>query len=79
MKKKQKKKVQWQQWIVMGFFMLIGAVCGVLMVSFVEQRGTENGSVLEDLIPLGGLFVGMYVGIFLQLIIHEAGHLVFGF
>ena len=78
MKKKQKKKVQWQQWIVMGFFMLIGAVCGVLMVSFVEQRGTENGSVLEDLIPLGVLFVGMYVGIFLQLIIHEAGHLVFG-
>lgn len=78
MKKKQKKKVQWLQWIVMGFFMLIGAVCGVLMVSFVEQRGTENGSVLEDLIPLGVLFVGMYVGIFLQLIIHEAGHLVFG-
>lgn len=78
MKKKQKKKVQWQQWIVMGFFMLIGAVCGVLMVSFVEQRGTENGSELEDLIPLGVLFVGMYVGIFLQLIIHEAGHLVFG-
>lgn len=78
MKKNQKKKVQWQQWIVMGFFMLIGAVCGVLMVSFVEQRGTENGSVLEDLIPLGVLFVGMYVGIFLQLIIHEAGHLVFG-
>ena len=78
MRKKQKKKVQWQQWIVMGFFMLIGAVCGVLMVSFVEQRGTENGSVLEDLIPLGVLFIGMYVGIFLQLIIHEAGHLVFG-
>lgn len=78
MKKKQKKKVQWQQWIVMGFFMVIGAVCGVLMVSFVEQRGTENGSVLEDLIPLGVLFIGMYVGIFLQLIIHEAGHLVFG-
>lgn len=78
MKKKQKKKVQWQQWIVMGFFMLIGAVCGVLMVSFVEQQGAENGSVLEDLIPLGVLFIGMYVGIFLQLIIHEAGHLVFG-
>lgn len=78
MKKEQKKKGQWQQWTVMGFFMLIGAVCGVLMVSFMEQRGAENRSILEDLIPLGVLFIGMYVGIFLQLTIHEAGHLVFG-
>lgn len=75
---KKKKKGQWQQWIVMGFFMLIGAVCGVLMVSFMEQWGTEDSSVIEDLIPVGFLFIGMYVGIFLQLTIHEAGHLVFG-
>ena len=80
MQKEQKKnnKGQWQQWIVMGFFVLIGAVCGVLMVSFVEQRVTQNSSVIGDLIPLGVLFIGMYICIFLQLIIHEAGHLVFG-
>ena len=78
MKKEQKKQGKWQQWIVMGFFILIGAGCGVLMVSFMEQRGTENSSALEDLIFLAVLFVGMYIGIFLQLTIHEAGHLVFG-
>jgi len=78
MKKEQKKKGKWQQWIVMGFFMLIGAVCGVLMVSYTEQRGTENSSELEDLIFFGVLFIGMYIGIFLQLTIHEAGHLAFG-
>lgn len=78
MKEKKKKKGQWQQWIVMGFFMLIGGACGVMMASFVDQRGSENSSILEELIPLGILFVGMYIGIFLQLTIHEAGHLVFG-
>ena len=78
MKKEQKKKGKWQQWLAMGFFMLIGAVCGVLMVSFMEQRVTENSSLPEDLISLGVLIIGMYVGLFLQLTIHEAGHLVFG-
>lgn len=78
MKEKKKNKGQWQQWVVMGFFMLIGAACGVQMASFVDRPGSENSSILEDLIPMGVLFVGMYVGIFLQLTIHEAGHLVFG-
>ena len=78
MKKEQKKKGKWQQGIMMGFFMLIGAACGALMVSFMEQRGAENSSAREDLIFLGVLFIGMYLGIFLQLTIHEAGHLVFG-
>ena len=78
MKEKKKKKGQWQQWIVMGFFMMIGGVCGVMMASFMDQRGSADSSILEELIPLGILFVGMYIGIFLQLTIHEAGHLVFG-
>ena len=71
MKEKKKKKGQWQQWIVMGFFMLIGAACGVLMASFVDQRGSADSSILEELIPLGILFVGMYIGIFLQLPIRK--------
>lgn len=78
MQEKKKKKGQWQQWFAMGLFVLIGAACGVLMVSFMEQRATENSSMLEDLIPIGILLVGMYIGIFLQLTVHEAGHLVFG-
>ena len=63
MQKKQKKKKtgQWQQWIVMGFFVLIGAPCGVLMVRFVEQRGAEDRSVLEDLLPLCDMVLIMTV------------------
>jgi hypothetical protein len=78
MNEKKKKKGQWQQWLFMGFFVLIGAVCGVLMVHFAEQNVTEGSSLWEELLPLVVLFVGMFVGIYLQLIIHEAGHLVFG-
>ncbi len=74
----KEKKGQWQQWLFMGFFALIGGVCGVLMVHFAEQNVTEGSSLWEELLPLVVLFVGMYVGMCLQLIIHEAGHLVFG-
>lgn len=78
MNEKKKKKGQWQQWLFMGFFVLIGAVCGVLMAHFAEQNATEGSSLWEELLPLVVLFVGMFVGMYLQLIIHEAGHLVFG-
>ena len=78
MKEKKKKKGQWQQWLFMGFFVLIGAVCGVLMARFAEQNVTEGSSLWEELLPLVVLFVGLFVGMYLQLIIHEAGHLVFG-
>ena len=78
MKEKKKKKSQWQQWLFMGFFVLIGAVSGVLMAHFAEQNATESSSLIAELLPLVVLFVGMFVGMYLQLIIHEAGHLVFG-
>ena len=76
--KEKKKKGQRQQWLVMGLFMLIGALCGLLMVSFLEQRSTADSSTAEDFISLAVLLLGMYIGIFLHIVIHEAGHLVFG-
>ena len=78
MKESKKKKLQWQQWISVGFFMLIGAACGFLMVRYIEEGASSERSFYEELLTLAGLFLGMYVSIFLQLIIHEAGHLVFG-
>ena len=77
-KKEAKKKIQWQQYIAVAFFMLIGAVCGVLMAQYVDKNAKPGTSGWENLFSLACLFVGMYVAIFIQLIIHEAGHLVFG-
>lgn len=78
MKENKKKKVQWQQWIGMGFFMLIGAACGFLMVMYIEEGASVDRPIHKELLTLTGLLLGMYVSIFLQLIVHEAGHLVFG-
>jgi len=78
MKQSKKKKFQWQQWLGMGFFMLIGAACGFWMVYFLEQNAAADRPVYVELLSLAGMLIGMYAGIFLQLIIHEAGHLVFG-
>lgn len=77
-KKEAKKKIQWQQYIAVVFFMLIGAMCGVLMVQYVDKNAQADASGGEELFSLACLFVGMYVAIFVQLIVHEAGHLVFG-
>lgn len=77
-KKKDKKKILWQQYIAMVFFMLIGAACGILMGKYINQSVQSDTSLGEELFSLACLFVGMYVAIFVQIIIHEAGHLVFG-
>ncbi|MBO5070293.1 MAG: M50 family metallopeptidase [Roseburia sp.] len=76
--KSKKKKVVWQQYIAVVFFMLIGAACGILMVKYVDATATPEQTLGEQLFFLVVLFVLMYVAIFLQIIIHEAGHLIFG-
>lgn len=75
--KPKKKKIVWQQYIAMVFFILMGAVCGFLMMMYIDKSGTGK-SLHEEILSLIGLFLGMYVAIFVQVIIHEAGHLVFG-
>lgn len=73
-KQKKKKKIVWQQYIAMVFFALLGAVSGILMIKYAEREADA-----ERIIPsLIGLFLGMYAAIAVHLIIHEAGHLIFG-
>lgn len=74
----KKKKIAWGQYIGIGFFMLIGAVCGVLFVQYMESAMGGDKPLHEELLTLAVLFVGMYVGMFVQIVIHEGGHLVFG-
>ncbi len=76
--KVKKKKILWQQYIGMVFFVLIGAVCGFFMARYIGWGSGADKALPEKILSLIGLFLGMYVAIFVQLIIHEAGHLVFG-
>lgn len=72
----KEKKSQWQQYIVLLFYILIGGLCGILMVSFINKMSPM--SLWEELLWLFGLLAMMYVSILVQMITHEAGHLVFG-
>lgn len=74
----KKKKIAWGQYIGVAFFLILGGICGVLFVQYMEQSFGGDKPLHEELLSLVGLFLGMYVGMFVQIVIHEAGHLVFG-
>lgn len=77
-KAKSKQNVNWQQWLMMAMFLLIGACCGMLMIRYMEMTASTGTSTIAELLTLAALFLAMYAGMFLQIILHEAGHLVCG-
>jgi len=75
---KETKKRNIGQILIPICFVLIGAVCGILFMKYLdrpETAGTSGGGkILTILVAL----VSMCAALILQIIIHEAGHLVFG-
>ena len=78
MSQKETKKKKIGQILIPAGFVLIGAVCGILFMKYLdrpETAGTSGGGkILTILVAL----VSMCAVLILQIIIHEAGHLVFG-
>jgi hypothetical protein len=60
--------------VSVAIFALIGAACGGVMLRAVDGIESVSGRVL----CLAGLFAAMYGAILLQIVIHEAGHFIFG-
>lgn len=75
---KKKKKLNWGEYISTLLFLATGAACGALIAHFSKKAWGEAASGGGQLIFIAALFVIFFVEIFLQLLIHEAGHLVFG-
>ena len=73
--KKQKKG---SQFLAMLCFVLIGAACGFLLITYFNSISASDLSFGKFLFMLCFMLVWLYVTIFLQIIIHEAGHFVFG-
>lgn len=73
-----KKTSKTMSFLPVLFFMLIGAVCGIFIINYIKLMETIDKSKGEIILSIVLLFLGMYVAIFLQIIIHEAGHLFFG-
>lgn len=76
--KKGRKKIRWQQIIAMALMLLAGAVCGALMMTYIDQCFGNETPGWQGIVMLAGLFFGMYFMILVQTVVHEAGHLVFG-
>jgi len=78
MKKKQKKSTLYSYLV----FILIGAVIGFLVI-FIPTRIMDNNSLsnsgsIDFILYLGTLFFSMLIATYIQIIIHETGHLVCG-
>ena len=74
----KKSKRRNDSWIGALFFLAIGAACGFALSRFIGITGATELSFGKYLLIMAGLAITLYAAIFLQIIIHETGHLVFG-
>ena len=75
-KKKNKTKGKLKRLIPTIGFMLLGGICGMLMVLYGGLFDYESSEI--SLAAFAVLFVSMYIAMYIQIAVHEAGHLVFG-
>jgi len=75
---KRKKKTNWGQVAVMAAFVLIGCLCGSLTVRVLERFVMPDTPAWQELLMLAVYFLVADAAITAQMVIHEAGHLVFG-
>lgn len=78
MSKTKKNKTSYLQYIGFLIFTIIGVFCGILILEHMESMSEMGKSRGKVLIELSFIFVGLYLAILLQIMIHEAGHLIFG-
>ena len=74
----EKKKIDFRQYIGMLFFLVIGGVCGWFFGYYLGETVSAGARLGETLMSVGILLLGFYVMLYLQIVVHEAGHLVFG-
>ena len=74
----EKKKIDFRQYIGMLFFLVIGGVCGWFFGYYLGETVSAGAGLGETLMSVGILLLGFYVMLYLQIVVHEAGQLVFG-
>lgn len=77
-KKNKRKTRKGNKYLSVLLFMLIGAACGVLMAIYLEAISKGDMPLGKYIVVFGLMLIAMYAAAFLQIIIHETGHLVFG-
>jgi hypothetical protein len=64
-----------RQILMIPVLLLIGFGGGMIIGSFIDLTDSSTGEII---VSATLLIIGLYVGMLLQIIIHEAGHLIFG-
>lgn len=75
---KAKKRATWGQWPMVACCLLFGAFFGILIVQTMDAASLNYATDGQVLLIWLALLVGLYVIFFLEIVLHEAGHLVFG-
>ena len=78
MQQKSKKRIDWSQGLMVLGFMAIGGVCGLCILRFMDMTANTDAGAGAELFLYAALILAMYAGLLLQIILHEAGHLIFG-
>ena len=72
---KGKKKNSIRKYIIFAAPLICGAIIGVFLGSYLSS---SEGGLTGRLFSLALIFFGVIAALYIQIIIHEAGHLVFG-
>ncbi len=73
---KNKKKNQQFLWLL--WYIVFGVICGVLFGYHMRDLIRQDMSFGKYMLSLCVLILEIYLALFLHIVIHEAGHLVFG-
>ena len=78
MAKEKKKQSVKGHLISICFYTVIGVILGLAMISFVEWQLPEGIASSEKAYRICVILVFLYLAFFIHIVLHEAGHLIFG-
>lgn len=78
MAQKKKKQRNWPQILAMVLYLPVGIVGGLMMVEYMERIGAFDFAPTQKYLFFVIFLVLVYLSIYIDVILHEAGHLIFG-
>ncbi len=76
--KEEKKKFNWAWLLSCVIFLIIGGICGAFMGSYMISKDIDVNNKSEFIVYVVITLLALYISIFIHIILHEGGHLVFG-
>ena len=77
MSKKSKKRANFGMYFQIILWMAVGAVCGIMFIEYAEKY-LEGAELSVKALTIVGMIICLYASIIFHMIVHEAGHLIFG-